>query len=180
MPASGDSAEGRLVVVGEVMGAIGTGGDLRVKVHNPDSALLLETDTVVLRQDGTPRQVRILDSRPHGKGLRMRLDAATNREQARALYGAELCVAREQLPPLEDDEFYVVDLLGARAELEDGTEVGTVSRYLPYPSADVVELSTPEGPVELPLMEPYLCAVDVEGRRIIVAFVDDLRPAEAP
>jgi len=178
--AADERRDGRLVVVGEVMGAIGTAGQLRVKVHNPESDLLPEAQSLIVVHADSEREVRVLESAHHGKGLRMRLAGVDGREAARALFGAQLCVPRESLPALADDEFYVVDLVGARAYLDDGTEVGEVTRYLPYPGADVLQIETATGPLELPLFEPYLQAVDVEGGRITVAFLDDLRGGDKP
>lgn len=169
------SPDGQLVVVGEVMGAHGTAGDLRVKVHNPESTLLLESEALVLVQDGARRDIRVLSAQPHGKGLRMRVEGVVGRAAARALYGAELCIPRERLPPLEDNEYYLVDLVGTCAYLEDGSEVGPVVGYLLYPSADVLQIKTATGVVELPMMEPYLVDVQAADGRITVGYLDDLR-----
>ena len=168
------SAEESLVVVGEVMGAHGTAGDLRVKIHNPDSSLLLEAESLVLVQDGARREVRVLGAQAHGKGLRMRFAGVSGRGAARALYGAELCIARSLLPELDDDEYYLVDLVGTQAYSEDGSALGEVVGYLLYPSADVLQIRTETGILELPMMPPYLVDVDVPAGRVTVAFLDDL------
>lgn len=165
-----------LVVLGEVMGTHGSAGDLRVKLHNPDSDMLESLGSVQLVQAGEVSARRILSCRRHGKGLLMRLADVTGRDAARALYGAELAVPRSALPALDPDEFYVVDLVGARAVLADGSPVGDVIGYQPYPSVDVILIAAPAGTLELPLIRPYLVDADVKQGRVVVAHVEDLEP----
>ena len=80
--------------------------------------------------------------------------------------GTELAVERTALPQLEDDEFYVFDLVGLRVEEEEGRLLGRVREVLQYPANDVLEL---DSGVSLPLVEACVRLVDVEGGRIVVA-----------
>ena len=80
--------------------------------------------------------------------------------------GTELAVERTALPQLEDDEFYVFDLVGLNVEQEDGRLLGRVREVLQYPANDVLEL---DSGVSLPLVEACVRSVDVEGKRIVIA-----------
>jgi 16S rRNA processing protein RimM len=80
--------------------------------------------------------------------------------------GTELMVERAALPALDDDEFYVFDLVGLSVEQEDGRLLGRVREVLQYPANDVLEL---DSGVSLPLVEACVRSVDVEGGRIVVA-----------
>jgi 16S rRNA processing protein RimM len=81
--------------------------------------------------------------------------------------GTELAVARATLPTLVDeDEFYVFQLVGLRVEEEGGRLLGRVREVLEYPGNDVLEL---DSGASLPLVEACVRKVDLTGGRIVVA-----------
>jgi 16S rRNA processing protein RimM len=105
--------------------------------------------------------VTVVASR-HGSGGRpvIRLDRHVER-------GAELAVARATLPQLVDeDEFYVFQLVGLSVAEEDGRLLGRVRDVLQYPANDVLEL---DSGASLPLVEACVRLVDLAGGRIVVA-----------
>ncbi|MDD9944529.1 MAG: ribosome maturation factor RimM [Myxococcales bacterium] len=166
----------RLVPLGQVMGAHGVHGDLKVKAHNPDSDLLLDADRVILSLAGTEQPMEVRSVRVHGKGLLIELSGCSSREEAQALYGAQVCVPRAELPEPEEGEFYLVDTIGAQAVAPDGTELGTVEAFRAYPTADVLCIRCPDGLREVPVLPPYLVGVDLEGQRVILDHLEDIEP----
>lgn len=112
----------------------------------------------VLVASGEP--AKVVSSR-RGSGGRpvIRLDRPVER-------GTELAVARSSLPALEDDEFWVSELVGLTVEVEDGRVLGQVRDVLEYPANDVLEL---DSGASLPLVEACVRQVDVAGGRIVVA-----------
>jgi len=98
----------------------------------------------------------------HGSGGRrvIRLDRHVER-------GAELAVPRATLPQLVDeDEFYVFQLVGLSVEEEDGRLLGRVRKVVEYPANDVLEL---DSGASLPLVEACVRQVDLAGGGIVVA-----------
>jgi 16S rRNA processing protein RimM len=176
-PGSQPSASGdgrRWIALGTIMGAHGVRGTVRFKPHNPDSELLFELDWVMLR-DATRFERRELESvRPGTKGLLIDLQGVETMEDAQALLGAELCVARDQLPELPEGEYYFVDLEGLAVSTPDGAEVGVVERVAEYPAAQVLRVRAADGVWEVPMREPYLVAVDLEAGRVTVDHLADL------
>lgn len=112
----------------------------------------------VVLAGGEPAKV-VTSARGSGGRPVIQLDRAVER-------GAELAVERTALPRLDDDEFYVFDLVGLTVEQEDGRLLGKVREVLQYPANDVLEL---ESGVSLPLVEACVRSVDVEGGQIVVA-----------
>ena len=80
--------------------------------------------------------------------------------------GTELAVPRSSLPPLDDDEFYVFELVGLGVEDEAGRVLGQVRDVLQYPAHDVLEL---DSGASLPLVEACVRQIDVTAGRIVVA-----------
>jgi 16S rRNA processing protein RimM len=113
----------------------------------------------VLHVDGVPAKV-VVSKRGSGGRPVIRLDRRVDR-------GATLAIPREELPPLDEDEYYSFQLVGLAVEEEGGRNLGRVRDVLDYPANDVLELDSGQ---LLPLVEACVREVDLEGGRIVVAI----------
>lgn len=177
-----------LVPLGLVGAPHGLQGELRVKLHNPGSDLLARQRTIWLRAVGphasgaAVREVDVRSCRRSGADyVLLSLAGVDDREAAQALRGHELCLPRAQLPALDEGEHYLVDLIGLRVVLADGTAVGRVEAALEYPAAQVLRVDAGDSAFELPLREPYLQEIRLEAGEIVAGEIDDLErlPANA-
>ncbi len=80
--------------------------------------------------------------------------------------GAAIEVERAELPPTEDGEFYVFQLVGLAVEEEGGRALGRVQAVEPGVANDVLEL---DSGVALPLVSAWVREVDLEAGRILIA-----------
>jgi 16S rRNA processing protein RimM len=98
----------------------------------------------------------------------LRLAGCATREQASALTGEELFVAREAAPALGPEEWYPEQLVGCA--VRDGErEVGEVRRVQALPSCEVLEVARPGAEdLLIPLVRDAVREVDPEQRRIDV------------
>jgi 16S rRNA processing protein RimM len=80
--------------------------------------------------------------------------------------GAELAVARSELPEPGEGEYYAFQLVGLTVEEEGGRALGRVSAVQPGVANDVLEL---DSGIALPLVEACVRDVDLDGGRILVA-----------
>lgn len=118
--------------------------------------------TLLLRGE----RATVVLSRRVGRGRRaIKLDRPAER-------GAELSVARADLPPMEEDAYYVADLVGLEVAEEGGRVLGVVEDVYTGPANDALEL---DSGLLLPLVEGCILSVDLAGRRVVVArgFADD-------
>lgn len=169
----------RYVPVAEVARPHGVHGELRLKVYNHDSDLLLRRPAVKLQlQDGSERDVTIRSVRDVNKAILMTLVGVDDRDAAEALRSAKVAVARDDFPPLGEGEFYACDLEGARALLPSGEEVGRVVGLESYPTCDVllVDRAAPvtNQRIEIPLVEAYVASIDVERGVVELVTIDGL------
>jgi 16S rRNA processing protein RimM len=170
------AANERWIALGVVMGTHGVRGELRVKLHNPDSELLFDLDAVQLRAAGAMSNHDVESVRPGGKGVLVRLAGVDTIERAQPLRGAEVCVARSQLPGLPDGEFYHCDLEGLALVDVSGAPVGKIERVHEYPAASVLSVRTERGLLEVPMREPYLVRIDLAAGYIVADQLEDLDP----
>lgn len=156
-----------LVCVGVIVGAHGVRGALRVK-----SFTIQPTDLVaygpVEAEDGKRQfQPTLLGESQKGVVL-IKLDGVDDRNAAEALKGTKLMVPRAALPEPEEEEFYYSDLIGLRAELQDGTLLGKVKAVFDFGGGDVVEIKGPNGAVMYPFTRAVVPVVDISGGRLVI------------
>lgn len=180
-----DSGEA-LLVVGYVAGSHGVRGAVRVHLHDPGSGALEPGRRVMLCRDGKEvgsHEVVRVDPVPGKPGrLRVVLAGVPGRDQADALRGCELRVAREDLPALADDEFYLADAIGLPVVRErDGLALGTIVALTSNGAQDLFEVEhrAPDGKRHTWLL-PVLpdCIVDLDDDRVLVDLPLGLLPDE--
>ncbi len=136
----------------------GVQGELRLKIYNLDSDVLQRQRRVrLVTTDGEVRQVRIKTARSVPGALLVRLEGVADRNAADALRGATFEVPREALAEIEEeDEHYVVDLVGSRVLLGDA-EFGIVTHVASYPTCDALVVTRSDGKkLEVPLQGGYV------------------------
>ena len=116
-----------LVALGVVARPHGIRGEIRVHLFNPDSELLLKAKEYFLRRDGNVWPEPVKRARADKEALIVALDGCNTRNDAEALKGAEVCLPRTAFAPLEDGEYYHVDLIGLKAVSPTGDDLGVVT-----------------------------------------------------
>jgi 16S rRNA processing protein RimM len=170
---------GRAVVLGEVIGAHGTQGELRVAVLGDGPANLLRVRSLVLlgAEDAPDPGEREVESARAGRPgeVRMRLAGVASREAAQALAGLRVAARPEQLEPLENGEHYWFQLVGCAVEAHDGRALGTVRALWETGAHDVLVVEDETGrEVLLPAAADLLREVDVERGRIVIEVPEGL------
>ena len=88
--------------------------------------------------------------------------------------GSDLFVTRENAVPLEEDEYYIADIIGAVAYTEDGEKFGILKDVLET-GANLVYVIWHEGKdVLVPAIPDCVKDVDVEGKKIVVHILPGL------
>lgn len=101
-------------------------------------------------------------------------------EQAQALNGTELFVARANMPAPAEDEFYFEDLIGCEVKTTDGKRMGKVFAVHNYGAGDLLEISGGKDKKGNELGEFYhaftktaVPSVDIKAGRIVI-FIEDV------
>ena len=86
-----------------------------------------------------------------------------------------LLVTRENPVPLEEDEYFVADMIGMKVITEDGTEFGTLSDVMETGANDVYVIDSKEhGEVLMPAIKECVLNVDMESGIITVHLMNGL------
>jgi len=133
-------------------------------VFNADSDLLLDLESVKVGD-----KERIVDhARRANEAILMKIRGIDDRDAADTLRGMTISVRRDAFPELDDGEFYVCDVEGARVVFED-KEIGKVTTIRSYPSVEAIVI----GELEIPLTDAFIEHVDVENGVVVLRAMPD-------
>jgi len=156
------------ILLAQVGKAQGIKGEVRVKPFG-DAEMLNQYGRLETK-DGT--LYRIKRMRAHKNMLIVKFEGINTREEAEALNGVELYIARAKLPETEDeDEFYISDLIGMDAMNEAGKVIGSVKDVPNFGAGDMIEIA-PNGnnnTYYLPFTQEVVPEIDFEKGCLTVA-----------
>lgn len=173
-----EAAHGDLILIGRVARAHGLRGELRVELHYAGSDALSQVDELWLsespEQPEKPARHAIEHARAVPKAYLVKLESVSDRNAAEALRGRSVWVARVALP-VDDSEYYLVDLIGAKVVGPEGDELGTVVEVATHPSVDALVIRTPDGrTLEQPLIDDWVKRVSVAEKVVELSTLDGL------
>lgn len=119
----------------------------------------------MIREDDTTLTIEA--SRPHNNRFLVKFEGVEDREGAEELRGA-LYVTPDVRRDLEEDEFWMDDLVGCKVQLVDGDEVGTVTQVVPGAAQDLLEVETPSGLRLIPIVKEFITSVDLDHMLVTV------------
>lgn len=156
------------ICVGAIAGSFGVMGEVRLKSFCTDPEAIASYGPLYT-EDGT-RSFTIKLTRAVSGGLGARVSGIATKEEADALKGTSLYVAREKLPSLPDDEFYHADLIGLEARDTGGVLLGRVLAVHNHGAGDLIEIAGQGLPQSLliPFTLAAVPTVDLAAGRIVV------------
>jgi 16S rRNA processing protein RimM len=166
-------------VIGKVVAAFGTKGDVRVMPQTdfPETRFAAGARVFAERMpDGFEiEQVRWMKGQPV-----LKLAGVDDRDQAEELRGRYLRVPGEDLAPLEDGEYYLFQIVGLMVETEEGRRLGTVSEVLQTGANDVYLVPMPSGgELLVPAIPDVVQEVDLAAGRLRIRLMPGMLPGEA-
>lgn len=169
---SGKTSE-RLIVVGALSGAHGVRGDVRVRSFTADPESLFDLGPL-LDETGKPL-LEPKKAKPGNDHFIVTPARPRQKEEWDAMKGVKLHVPRSALPPPDEDEFYVEDLVGLVVMDLAGTRVGTVRSVQDFGAGDLVEVQPDDRTVTsyfVPFTLADVPSVDFGSGHIVLADPD--------
>jgi len=126
------------IIVGKVSGLYGVRGWVRVYSHTQPRENIL-TYPIWYLQDGAGWSPFKLESgRPHSKGIVAKFVDYDDRDQAIELQQKTIAIKRDQLPVLEEGEYYWEQLVGLNVRNLEKIDFGTIDSMLETGANDVM------------------------------------------
>jgi 16S rRNA processing protein RimM len=118
-------------------------------------------------EDITPT-LTIAESKPFKKGLIVQFEELRDRDSADLWRGRYLLAPFSELPPLEDDEVYLHDLIGMKVEGRAGEAIGEVTTLYELPHGVMLDVRTGRGSALIPYRPEIIVRIDVAARTVVI------------
>lgn len=158
----------RRVLIGRIVGVSGVIGAVKVHSFTEPRENLFRYQPWTLVHDGRERVVEKPRGRAQGKNIVAQLPGVVDRDQALALMGAEIWIARAQLPRAKHGEYYWADLEGLAVRTVDGVPLGTISHLFETGANDVMSIRGDRERLVPYLPEQVVKAIDLDARTMVV------------
>jgi len=107
-------------------------------------------------------------SKPFKKGLIVQFEELQDRDSAELWRGRYLLAPFSELPPLQEDQVYLHDLIGMSVVSATGERRGAVTTFYELPQGIMLDVQTHHGSVMIPYRPEIIVRTDIEARTIVV------------
>jgi 16S rRNA processing protein RimM len=174
------------IAVGIIRKAHGVRGEASIEPWTDSMERFEELATVTLVSpgDGEARELRVESVRPHGERALMKFAGIDTPEEIQALHNWTVEIPAEQARALEEDEYFLHDLVGLTLIDAEGRDRGVVTEVYEGGGGLILNVKTSNGKAfELPFAADLCTEIDVAGKRMVVRLpegIEDLEGIEEP
>lgn len=162
------------LTVGRIINTHGVRGEMKVMPLTSDVSRFDYLKLVWVEENGKLTEHFVENVRYHKNFVLLTLRGIDTMDKAEALKNCELKVDRKHARPLEEDEYFIADLIGCQV-YENGVLLGTVTDVLQTGSNDVyVTQGEKYGEILIPAIQQVIRKVDVESGEIHVELPEGL------
>lgn len=164
-----------LLKVGVITTTHGVRGEVKVYPTTDGPERFLELDYVLLDTGKELRKLEIKNVKFLKNLVILKFKGVDNINDIEKYKGRDLWIPREEGQELEEDEYYIADLLGMSVILEDGREFGTLKDVMETGANDVYIIDSAEhGEVLLPAIRECILDVDLEKNVMTIHLMKGL------
>lgn len=164
-----------LLKVGVITTTHGVRGEVKVYPTTDEPERFLELDYVLLDTGRELRKLEIKNVKFFKNLVILKFKGVDNINDIEKYKGRDLWIPREEGQKLEEDEYYIADLLGMSVVLEDGQEFGTLKDVMETGANDVYIIDSAEhGEVLLPAIKECILDVDLEKNVMTIHLMKGL------
>lgn len=164
-----------LLQAGVITTTHGIRGEVKVFPTTDDVHRFEDLDSVLLDTGRDYMKLEIENVKYFKQYAILKFKGIDNINDIEKYKGRSLYVTRDQAIPLEEDEYYIADLIGLDVYLESGKKFGVLKDVMETGANDVYIVETEEGKeVLIPAIHECVLDIDVEENRMEIHLMDGL------
>lgn len=156
-----------LFLVGKIVNAFDD-GSVEIKPISERNERFLNIDYLFIEIFSVIKKIKVIDSQLHSKRIIVKINSFDTYETSRILIGSSLFVDEKKLEELDDNEYFIHDLIGLEVQYNNEI-VGKVIDVIVLPSNSVYVISDNSGSeVLVPAVSDFITAVDIHKRLLVL------------
>lgn len=170
------------IAIGVIRRAHGVRGEASVEPWTDSAERFeeLESVTLVSPDERSARDVKVESTRPHGERALMKFAGIDTPENVQLLQNWTIEIPVEQARALDEDEYFLHDLVGLTIVDTANVERGVVSEVLEGGGGLLLLVKRPDGKeFHLPFAADLCTEIDLATRRIVVDLPEGLDDLDA-
>ena len=132
------SNDSEKIVIGRIGKSFGVKGWSHVHAFSEPESGILQHKSWFIRQSNTWQQLTVDDIRPHQPGYIVKIHSINSPEEAKLLTNLKIFINKNDLPALEDDEYYRHELVGMTVINQNNDTLGIVKEIMETGANDVL------------------------------------------
>ena len=166
------------MLVAHVIGAYGIAGWIRLRPYASEASALLHAKTWWLDKPEM-HDADVMQVRTQGEDIVARIMGIESRNAAEDLRGATVHIRRAHFPPLDDNEFYWIDLIGHDVVNLAGEALGRVVGLMDNGAHPILRVAVPAQGTEkaqellIPFVDRFVPRVDPQAKVITADWEKD-------
>ena len=172
MSKEGTQAEDDLIEVGHVLGVHGVKGQVKIYSDTSPRQNIVKYSPWVLELAGVRNTCDVSGFRS-GKHVIARVEGVTERDQAMDLVGAKILIRRNQLPLLDQGDYYWSQLVGLSVTSSEGHHFGIIDHMLETGANDVMVVKGDRERLIPFVVDEVVKSIDLEKNQLVVNWDAD-------
>lgn len=161
--------------VGVITSTHGIRGEVKVFPTTDDPKRFDDLEEVLLDTGKELKALKIQTVKYFKKLVILKFKGIDDINDIEKYKGKELLVTRENAVPLEDNEFFIHDLIGLEVVTEDGSKLGILDDILTSKANDVYIVKRDDGKeILIPAIKECILDVDLDNKKIKVHLLEGL------
>lgn len=161
-----------LLQIGIITSTHGIRGEVKVFPTTDDNARFKNLKECYLEYKNEQLPVKVQGVKFFKNMVIVKFQGIDNINDVEIYKNCRLFVDREHAVALEEDEFFMADLVGLKVEKEDGTPLGILTEIIPTGSNDVYVVRNEENKEWLfPALKECILQVDIDNEKMVVRFM---------
>ena len=161
--------------IGQIVNTTGLKGVIKVKPFTDDITRFESLKTIYISMKNELKEFVIEQVRYNKNMVLLKLKGIDTIEEAEKYRNLYLKIHRKDAGELEENTYFIADILGCKVYTEQNEDLGTLIDIFPTGSNDVYVVKNEEGKqVLLPAIKEVIKKVDIENRLIRVHLLEGL------
>ncbi len=165
-----------MYTVGKIVKPQGIKGEVKAEIITSFPEHFLDLNELFIDIGSQLQAYPVESARLSGRFVYIKFADVHTRNDAELLRNKNLLIPEDELTQLEEDEFYIHNLVGMDVFDEDGQPLGRISDVIQGQAAgDIYVMKTPDNAeILIPAVKDFILEIDQDKKRITIRVIDGL------